>query len=363
MLGVIQGFITTFLLFRLQLNKNANKLLAWIIFLISLACLNLYFLETLENTPEIFKIFEAIVPLVIIMPIGPLTYFYVKKILNPSFTFEASNRKHFYPVLLDFFPNFLTIFFVIGGFLGVISLNQLSSLGSFIETYNQYVDIPRWLSLFMYAIFTFRMILNHKTDNSNLVFKKWAKQFTLGFIIFSIIWFFHLVPYLIPSLSNSLLKIVGWYPIYIPLIVLVYWLGINGYIISFKANKKISKSSIISDNDVQATLKSLKKIMEEDKQYLNPSLKLKDVVVQTKIPQKTISTVLNQHLQTSFNDYVNGYRVEEFKERLLSDNSENFTILGIAFECGFNSQATFQRVFKASTNYSPSEFKKLHLKI
>jgi AraC-like DNA-binding protein len=296
------------------------------------------------------------------MPIGPLIYFYVKKILNPDFKIDTSNQKHFYSTILDFVPNLAVIIYIILGFFGLINNDSNFDLGNFISVYNQYVDIPRWISLVVYLTFTYKLISKHKSDIKNEAFKKWAKNFTIGFIAFSIIWFFHLVPYLIPSLSNLLLNNVGWYPVYIPLIILVYWLGFNGYIISFKTYKKITKSSIITNEVVAKTIEKLDSLMKDDKLYLDPSLQLKDIVKQSNLSQKTISAVLNQHLNSSFNEYVNTFRVEEFKRRLLSGNQEKFTITGIAFECGFNSQATFQRVFKANTNQSPSQFRKMNLK-
>jgi len=362
LLGTIQGIITSILLFRLKSKKIANKLLAWIILLISLACLNLYFLETVKSTLSFLLVLEAIIPLVVIMPIGPLIYFYVKAILDPEFKMSKPNRKHFYSTLLDFIPNFAIILFILGGFLGLIKSQSNIALGDFIETYNLYVDIPRWLSLTMYLWFTYKFISSYKKDERNEGFIKWVKRFTIGFSIFSIIWLLHLVPYLIPSLSNTLLKFVSWYPVYIPLIILVYWLGINGYIISFKTYKKASKPQVFSNEIVLNTISTLENLMKKEQLYLNPLLKLDDVVKQTGIPQKTISAILNQHLNKSFNDYVNSFRIEAFKKRLLTDNSENLTITGMAFECGFNSQATFQRVFKANTNQSPSEFKKAHQK-
>jgi len=348
LLGTVQGIITSVLLFRLKTHKQANKLLAWIMLLISLACLNIYLLETLENnTSIVWNFIEATVPLVIIMPIGPLVYFYVKSILNPAFKLDKTSRFHFYSTFLDFVPSVVTLLYIIAGFFGLISDQNNFSLGDFIEAYNLYVDIPRWLSLVIYTWFTFKIISNYKNDIKNEVFTKWAKHFTLGFTIFSILWFFHLVLYIIPASSNILLGIVGWYPVYIPLIILVYWLGINGYVI----NKTASKTQEITEETIQNTISKLEYVMKEEKLYLNPALKLSDVIQQTNIPQKTISTVLNQHVNKSFNEYVNMYRVEALKSRLLQDNIENFTITGIAFECGFNSQATFQRVFKAATTF------------
>ena len=69
--------------------------------------------------------------------------------------------------------------------------------------------------------------------------------------------------------------------------------------------------------------------------------------------------MLNQHLQKSFNEFVNYYRVEAIKTKLQDEAANNLTIAGVAMECGFNSQATFQRTFKDLTGMSPSEFRKL----
>ena len=78
----------------------------------------------------------------------------------------------------------------------------------------------------------------------------------------------------------------------------------------------------------------------------------------TGFSQKIISAVLNQYIQKSFNEFVNEYRVLEFKEKIVQPEFNHLTIAGIALECGFGSQPTFQRVFKEITGQSPSEFRK-----
>jgi AraC-like DNA-binding protein len=98
--------------------------------------------------------------------------------------------------------------------------------------------------------------------------------------------------------------------------------------------------------------------MEEDQLFLNAALTLQMVAQHTGLPPKTISAVLNQHLQKNFNEYVNGYRVNLFKEKLLQEDADQLTFTGIAYDCGFSSPATFQRVFKQLTGMSPSEFRK-----
>ena len=96
--------------------------------------------------------------------------------------------------------------------------------------------------------------------------------------------------------------------------------------------------------------------MEEEKLWMNPALNLSLLTKHTGIPSKTISAVLNQHLNKSFNEFINGYRIDAIKSRLLSAEDKNLTIAGLAYECGFNSQPTFQRAFKSIQGESPSEF-------
>ena len=288
--------------------------------------------------------------------IGPLVYFYVKSILNPDFRLSKKDRPHFYLIILDFIPNLVLILFYGLKLIGISLFPNNDLLWDFIESYNLYVDIPRWLSLAIYVYLAWKLLSQYKSPQ-NVHFIKWAKQFTLGITIFSIIWLLHLIPYSIPVLSNDLLANFGWYPIYIPVIILIYWLGVNGLIISFQS---FNKQSSIDEVNANSALEALDRLMNEEQLYLNPKLKLNDVVTQSSIPQKTISAVLNQYRGKSFNDYINAFRVEELKKRLLSDNSENFSITGLALECGFNSQATFQRVFKAQTKLTPKEFQKMH---
>ena len=262
--------------------------------------------------------------------------------------------------MIDLLPYLISSCYLIGLLLGIINPDKKTNLGTFIDAYNLYADIPRWLSLLIYLWFTNQLITNYRAHKKEKVLLDWTRQFTLGFQIFLAIWFLHLVPYLIPSLSNKLLAFVGWYPIYMPLIILIYWLGINGFIISFKTYTKNAKGLNLSSSDVKNTITALENAMKNEKLFLNPSLKLDDIVKHIEIPQKTISAVLNNHIGKTFNVYVNTYRIEAVKTRLMEDNSNNLTITGIAFDCGFNSQATFQRTFKTLTNLSPKEFKQKH---
>jgi len=139
-------------------------------------------------------------------------------------------------------------------------------------------------------------------------------------------------------------------------------LGIKGYIISQQqaiAEKKTGANGpTLSPELVRQVIATLTNAMEINKEYLNPNLSLSMLAENTGVAQKTISAVLNQHLHKSFNEFINRYRIDEFKERIQLPEANNLTIAGVAQECGFNSQATFQRTFKELVGKAPSEFRK-----
>ena len=96
--------------------------------------------------------------------------------------------------------------------------------------------------------------------------------------------------------------------------------------------------------------------MMKDKLYLDPLLKLDDIVTKLQLPVKQVSSLLNQHIGKNFNDFVNSYRVEEAKQKLSDPQLSRFTIAAIAYDCGFNSLPTFQRCFKQFTGVTPSQY-------
>jgi AraC-like DNA-binding protein len=72
-----------------------------------------------------------------------------------------------------------------------------------------------------------------------------------------------------------------------------------------------------------------------------------------------LSATINSNFGKNFNDFVNEYRVKEFKKQIKLPQNQNYTLLAVAFDCGFNSKATFNRAFKKFTGQSPSRFEKV----
>jgi AraC-like DNA-binding protein len=366
LLGAVQGFTISCLLWFSKARKPSNRLLSTLVFLISLASFNIYSINhNWYGFNSLAILFDAFIPLVIFMPVGPLIFFYVKSTVEPDFTITKKERIQFYPVLLDLLQHIIAITYIVAVLIGIIKKAD-EPMGTFLDNYNQYIDIPRWISVSLYLWFSYKYILqikNFQKNGSNTGFTKkilWLKQFIRIFFVFQILWLLHLIPYIIPRFSNPLLDWGNWYPIYIPLSILIYWLGIRGYLMSNQFIGSSLKKSIVSSelslDRIQEITSSLRKSMTEDKLYLNPDLNLSLLADHTGISPKQISKVLNQHLFKSFNGFINEYRINEICNRLATGESKKMTISGLAYECGFNSQPTFQRSFKEIMGQSPKEF-------
>jgi AraC-like DNA-binding protein len=364
LLGALQGFIVSGMLFFTKQNKQSNRLLAVLILLIAMACFNLY--GNYANNwfgNNLLRIIFYFIPLVVVMPFGPLIYFYVQSSLNPNFKINKKQRRHFYTVIIDFVPPLTVIIFFTGVFTKFLQ-NNPEPWGIFIDEYNVYADIPRWMSLAFYVWLSHKYLVTYKAShpaglNGQSVNFKWLQQLIRVFALFLSVWFIYLIPYIIPKYSNWLLDTLDWYPIYIPMVILIYWLGIKGYIVQAAIKKKATAAAnTLPEEVIQQTTATLTKAMETNKLFLNPELNVSILSRQIAIPQKTISAVLNQHMQKSFNEFINGYRINAFKEKIGQPGMENLTIAGVAAECGFNSQATFQRTFKEIEGMSPSAYLK-----
>lgn len=382
LLGALQGFIVAALLNYTKGNdpsRLSRRLLARLIFFLSLACLNLYFYEQswIQNT-TVGAVLSAIVPLLILMPVGPLLYFYVQSRIDRDFTMQKKYRWHFVPVVIDIFPQAAAIVYIAAMLLNLIK-NTTHSFGAFIDSYDAYSDIPRWVSWAAYSYLSFRYLLKARKKIDSGVFengtpgeleisrKRLQSTFTLVklFLAFAGLWLVFIIPYMIPKYSNKLINAVDWYPLYIPIVCMIYWLGIKGYFIDYReaypaaptlSLKKAASVNLLPQHVIDQSVLALDKAMKEEKLWLNPELSLSVLSAHCQIPAKTISTVLNQVLHKSFNEFVNEFRIEAVKQKLSLPESKELTIAGLAYDCGFNSLPTFQRAFKSMTGMSPKEY-------
>jgi AraC-like DNA-binding protein len=96
--------------------------------------------------------------------------------------------------------------------------------------------------------------------------------------------------------------------------------------------------------------------METQKPYTNPKLTLVELAQSLKMPPYLLSKVINNGFGKNFFDFINSYRIEEFKKRVEDPQFKNYTLLSIAFDVGFNSKTAFNRSFKKITSQTPSTY-------
>ena len=96
--------------------------------------------------------------------------------------------------------------------------------------------------------------------------------------------------------------------------------------------------------------------MAETKLYLEPELTLASMAKRLKVSSSQVSVTINAAFGKNFNEFINGFRIAHFKTEVAKPENENLTLLGVAYDCGFNSKATFNRVFKKEEGISPKEY-------
>ena len=108
--------------------------------------------------------------------------------------------------------------------------------------------------------------------------------------------------------------------------------------------------------NLEAEVSKVTAYMDEQKPYTNSKLNLVELAHHLKLPPYVLSKIINSGFGKNFFDFVNGYRVEEFKRRVEDPQFRNYTLLSIAFDVGFNSKTAFNRSFKKITNQTPSSY-------
>jgi AraC-like DNA-binding protein len=162
------------------------------------------------------------------------------------------------------------------------------------------------------------------------------------------------------------------YFFFVTLVIFIFLIGYWGYQQGeiFSSNNIIESlgtnsghRDIIHMNDNRAELRSFKKeamhlqeIVKNNKPYLEPALTIHDLARLVDMPPHVLSKVINKEFHSNFFEFINNFRIEEFKQKVIDKEYKNLTILGIALECGFNSKSAFNRIFKDITGLTPGDF-------
>jgi AraC-like DNA-binding protein len=118
------------------------------------------------------------------------------------------------------------------------------------------------------------------------------------------------------------------------------------------------QSPLLDEATAEAYAQKLLAFVQEESPYLNPSLSLRSLAEQVQIHPNQLSWLLNQHLGQNFNEFINHYRVEYFKRLATDPANAHISLLGLAYESGFNSKTVFNTYFKKEVGMTPGAFVK-----
>ncbi|MDF9798695.1 adenylate cyclase [Catalinimonas alkaloidigena] len=116
--------------------------------------------------------------------------------------------------------------------------------------------------------------------------------------------------------------------------------------------------ALMSDAEIDIALDILEKGMKEEKWFQNPSLSLRELAKNMNISSNKLSWLLNERIDQNFNEYINSFRVEHFKEITLNPANGHLTLLALAYESGFNSKTVFNTFFKKIEGMTPKAWLK-----
>ncbi len=119
-----------------------------------------------------------------------------------------------------------------------------------------------------------------------------------------------------------------------------------------------TQKKVISEERLNYLKNQLLELMEKEKPYLDSEITLPKLGKMLLLNTYQTSYLINTSFGENFYTLINRYRLDECKRMLASNQFNHLSILGIAFEAGFNSKTVFNTSFKKSTGLSPKEFKK-----
>ncbi|WP_373524595.1 helix-turn-helix domain-containing protein [Aquiflexum sp.] len=311
----------------------------------------------------------------------PVLYFYCKALFDQSFVFRRSNLLHFSPALI--YLLYSLILFV--GDKIILDAVYFYADGKD-KDFSFWYQVLGLISMILYLIKSLQLYKRYKSITfetvsfaDTLTFK-WARRFLIAFIMLIML----RVAFFIVNPEWAQFGRKFWY--YLSFSVLFYYISISGFansirsVVSFEGlpnrlpfksdtdldysvEYEISEKEAQNAKEVEMAIPDLEvwkerveRLMMEDKIYENPELSIYDLSQELDTHPKKVSQVINLGFDMNFNDYVNQKRVQAVIEKLEAGEHTIHTLLGIAFECGFNSKSTFNRAFKRHTSLSPQEY-------
>ncbi len=311
---------------------------------------------------------------------GPFLWFYIKSLKEINFKFKILHLFHFLPFILILI-NIIQVLYTVN-IPARIEIVQTAS-------YQQALGFKLLSPLIMlsgpsYIIWGLILLKKHRTfilnnfsftENISL---RWLRVFLWGSFI---VWLFVFVGGILSRMPSHGLEINKYHSIvFILLSIFVFVIGFYGLkqtsiftsvTVLEKDYTKQSEPKTTSQNNVDDTketliskddknyeiLKQLLDYMEMEKPYLNPELNIGILANKLRVHSHLLSKLINTNMQQNFFEFVNHYRIEEFKRQIQDARNKNYSIIAVALDSGFNSKPTFNRIFKNAIGITPSQYK------
>lgn len=367
------GIVFSFLLLKkgIQNNNNANKWLSFLLFLCAMYIAPYMLGYAGWYSRKVTREILYFIPFMQVLLIGPVIFFYTKSLLNSTFKISKKEYYHFIPALIYLVYSLI-----------VFITDKLILDEFYFYADGRDKDMANWyqiagiISMVYYLIASLKFYKNYK----KLVFDKvsfadsilfeWIPNFLIAFL--SIVVLRVLLFLLNPEWGNFGNQF--WH--YIAFSIVVLYVSVNGYAnavkMSFLNDVNSESINVYQESDEDYKTKQdntnleeiefwkdkILHLVESEKVFKNPTLTLSDLSKLLNTNTKNISKSINSGFDMNFNDFINHYRIEAVKEKLQKEEHKTSTLLGIAFDCGFNSKATFNRAFKKSTDLSPKDYLK-----
>ncbi|MEO1435242.1 MAG: AraC family transcriptional regulator [Bacteroidota bacterium] len=270
----------------------------------------------------------------------PLFFLYVNAACYFNFTLQFKHLLHGFPFLV-----FLVLFLT----MGVNDQTFLAFNG--VSTVQYYAYIVGTL----YTLFAFKQIYQaHYSSNHGLTFK-WLLRTTILFLIGNSL-------VILRNLLDSNQMTLQYMTVATSCFALgvVCWFVLSGLhhpnLFSGVDQALQSDSEHAPTPEHQETLQSLQQFMEQERPYLDDGLTLQTLASKINLPEKELSSLINQQLGKHFFDFINSYRIETAKGLL--EDQPALTVLEILYKVGFNSKSSFYTAFKKATGTTPTNYRK-----
>jgi AraC-like DNA-binding protein len=340
----------------MRVNQNANRWFGGF-----LLCICLLLNESgliIICSKFVLTYFEKLINIACFL-IPSLFYMSVHYFVKPNRSWSKTDFYLFiFPVLyviLEFFPTSLKE--KSNPYAAVLSL-------SFIVLFIIHIVAGCVLSYFILKKHDRQILL--VTSNLKNVDLKWLKNIVYGIIILLLFWCLDLL--FTAGSASTLLLFVNL----IGLVMIAFYALKQKEIYPVTQNQKeeldfifeetdlpiIKQKKTIEDDELALLKIKLKQLFVDKKLYLDSELSLIKLSTEMNLSLKEISYVINTGFNENFCQFVNQFRIEEAKRRIVDPTQNHLNLLGIAFEVGFNSKSVFNTTFKKITGITPSQFKK-----